>query len=159
MKASSKILFCGFLTALAHWTSKYPVYLRAETQKSPNTIVHGPSKSFDYYISCSNGCTRLPHADWVGIGFCDSHCAQRRISCVSSSPGRGHLPHPGFIVVFKCHSLSRLVALATGPDSLLLFMGGWFYGRGAKLPYHYPLLWSLLPELVQHQPLVRRVFR
>lgn len=159
MEASCKILFCRFLTALAHRTPKYPVYLRAKTQKSPNTIVHGPSKSFDYYTSCSSGCACLPHADWVGIGFCDSHCAQRRVSSISPPSGGRHLPYLGNFVVFEHHPLSRLVALATGPDSLLLFVGGWFYGSGAKLPYHYPLLWSLLPKLVQHQPLVWRVFR
>lgn len=159
MVASSKILFCRFLNALAHRTTKYPVYLRPETPKSPNTIVHGPSKSFDYYTSCSNGCTRLPHADWLGIGFCDSHCAQRRVSSISSSSGRRHLPYLGPIVVFECHSLPRVVALAIGSDSLLLFVGSWIYGSGTKLPYHYSLLWPLLPKLVQHQPLVRRVFR
>lgn len=150
MKASSEILFCRFLNALAHWTAKYPVYLRAKTPKSPNTIVHGPSKSFDYYTSCTNWCACLPHTNRLGIGFCDSYYTQRRVPSISSSPGRRHLPYLGNIVVFEYHSLPGVVALVAGPDSLLLFVGSWFYGGSTKLPYHYSLLWPLLPKLVQH---------
>ena len=130
-----------------------------KSPKSPNTIVHGPSKSFDYYISCTNRCTHLPHSGWVGIGFCASYYPQGGVSRISPSASRRDLFNLGHIVVFEHHPLPWLFGLVAWPHPLFFLVGSWVYGGGAKLPNHYPVFWPLFSELVQHQPFVGWVCR